>query len=84
MGNIRTMDLDMDICPAPGMEGKQDLLVAKASAANIRSQLSNLGFDTAIFDKASSEIESLLAKQRHHKLGKVSCQELWFLLPRTV
>ena len=47
--NIRTMDLDMDICPAPGMEGKQDLLVAKASAANIRSQLSNLGFDTAIF-----------------------------------
>jgi len=57
------MDLDMDICPAPGMEGKQDLLVAKATASNIRSQLSNFGFDTDIFDKESSEIESLLASQ---------------------
>ena len=36
-GNIRTMDLDMDICPAPGMEGKQNLMVAKATAANILS-----------------------------------------------
>jgi hypothetical protein len=26
-GNTRTIDLDMDICPAPGMEGKQDLMV---------------------------------------------------------
>ena len=40
----------MDICPAPGMEGKQDLLIAKATAANVRSQLSNLGFDTDTFD----------------------------------
>ena len=30
------MDLDMDICPAPGMEGiKQDELAAKATAANM-------------------------------------------------
>jgi len=29
--NIRTMDLDMDICPAPGMKDSPNLLVAKAT-----------------------------------------------------
>jgi len=79
--NIRTMDLDMDICPAPGMEGKQDLLVAKASAANIRSQLSNLGFDTDIFDKAGSEIESLLASQDIINLAKFLAKIYGFFCP---
>jgi hypothetical protein len=68
--NIRIMDLDMDICPAPGMKDNPNLLAAKATAANIRSQLSQLGFDTAIFDKESSEIESLLAKQDIINLAK--------------
>ena len=68
--NTRIMDLDMDICPAPGMKDSQDLLAAKATAVNIRSQLSELGFDTAIFDKASSEVESLLAKQDIINLAK--------------
>ena len=62
-GNIRIMDLDMDICPAPGMKDNPNVLAAKATAANIRSQLTELGFDPAVFDKESSEIESLLAKQ---------------------
>ena len=44
------MDLDMDICPAPGMENKADELAAKATAGNIRSQLSELGFNPEIFD----------------------------------
>ncbi|NND87391.1 MAG: pyridoxal-phosphate dependent enzyme [Nitrosopumilus sp.] len=61
--NIRIMDLDMDICPAPGMESKADELAAKATAANIRSQLLELGFDPEIFDKNIQEIEILLAKQ---------------------
>lgn len=61
--NIRIMDLDMDICPAPGMENKADELAAKATAANVRSQLSELGFDPAIFDKNLDEIEKLLVKQ---------------------
>lgn len=61
--NIRIMDLDMDICPAPGMENKADELAAKATASNVRSQLSELGFDPAIFDKNLDEIEKLLAKQ---------------------
>ncbi|MCH8975783.1 MAG: pyridoxal-phosphate dependent enzyme, partial [Thaumarchaeota archaeon] len=68
--NIRIMDLDMDICPAPGMKDNPNLLAAKATAVNIRSQLSELGFDPAIFDKASSEIESLLAAQDIINLAK--------------
>ena len=80
-GNIRTMDLDMDICPAPGMEGKQNLMVAKATAANVRSQLSNLGFDTDIFDKEISEIESLLAKQDIINLAKFLAEKYSFFCP---
>jgi cysteine synthase len=61
--NIRIMDLDMDICPAPGMENKANELAAKATAGNVRSQLSELGFNPEIFDKNIQEIETLLAKQ---------------------
>ncbi len=68
--NIRIMDLDMDICPAPGMKDNPNLLAAKATAANIRSQLSELGFDPEIFDKENSEIQSLLARQDIINLAK--------------
>jgi len=69
--NIQIIDLDMDICPAPGMkDGAADLLTAKATAVNIRSQLSQLGFDPTIFDKENSEIESLLVKQDIINLAK--------------
>jgi cysteine synthase len=61
--NIRIMDLDMDICPAPGMENKANELAAKATAGNVRSQLSELGFNPEIFDINIEEIEALLAKQ---------------------
>jgi len=80
-GNIRTMDLDMDICPAPGMEGKQNLMVAKATAANVRSQLSNLGFETDTFDKEINEIESLLAKQDVINLAKFLAKIYGFFCP---
>jgi len=80
-GNTRTIDLDMDICPAPGMEGKQDLMVAKATAANVRSQLFNFGFDTDIFDKEISEIESLLAKQDIINLAKFLAKSYGFFCP---
>ena len=68
--NIRIMDLDMDICPAPGMKDNPNVLAAKATAVNIRSQLTELGFDPDIFDKASSEIQSLLASQDIINLAK--------------
>jgi len=70
--NIRIMDLDMDICPAPGMkDGDADALVAKATAANIRSQLAELGFDPTIYDKSISEVETLLAAQDIINLAKL-------------
>ncbi len=69
-GNIRIMDLDMDICPAPGMENKQDELLAKATAANIRSQMIELGFEPETFDNNISDIETLLAKKDIINLAK--------------
>ncbi len=68
--NVRIMDLDMDVCPAPGMKDNPNILVAKATASNIRSQLSELGFDPTIFDNTRSEIESLLAAQDIINLAK--------------
>ena len=70
--NIRIMDLDMDICPAPGMkDADADALAAKATAANIRSQLAELGFDPTKFDNSISEIEKLLAAQDIINLAKL-------------
>jgi cysteine synthase len=70
--NIRIMDLDMDICPAPGMKDSDaDALKAKATAANIRSQLAELGFDPTIYDKSISEVETLLAAQDIINLAKL-------------
>ncbi|MEO2265032.1 MAG: pyridoxal-phosphate dependent enzyme, partial [Nitrosopumilus sp.] len=68
---IRIIDLDMDICPAPGMKDSDaDALVAKATAGNIRSQLSEIGFNPEIFDISIEEIESLLATQDIINLAK--------------
>lgn len=68
---IRIINLDMDICPAPGMKENPNVLAARATAANIRSQLSELGFDPEPFDMASSEVHSLLAAQDIIGLAKV-------------
>ncbi|HWY35300.1 MAG TPA: pyridoxal-phosphate dependent enzyme, partial [Nitrosopumilaceae archaeon] len=68
---IRIINLDMDICPAPGMKDNPNLLAAKATALNIRSQLAEFGFDPAIFDSSSSEVEALLASQDIINLAKL-------------
>src|SRR3712207_1453900 len=60
----------MDICPAPGMKLNPNLLAAKATASNIRSQLTEIGLDPVIFDKSRSEIEEHLAKQDIINLAK--------------
>src|SRR6185503_2657578 len=70
-GKTRVINLDMDICPAPGMKGNANLMVAKATASNIRAQLSELGFDPAIFDKSRSEAEAVLANQDIINLAKL-------------
>ena len=67
----RILNLDMDICPAPGMKDNPNLLLAKATASNVRSQLSDLGFDPAVFDKSRSEAEAILAKQDIINLAKL-------------
>lgn len=67
---IRIINLDMDICPAPGMKMNPNVLAAKATASNIRSQLSEFGFDPAIFDKSRSEVEGLLASADIINLAK--------------
>src|SRR5688500_18635431 len=67
----RIINLDMDICPAPGMKVNPNVLAAKATASNIRSQLTEIGFDPAIFDKSLSEVEDLLASQDIINLAKL-------------
>ena len=42
------MDLEMDILSC-SWNGKKDELAAKATAANIRSQLTQLGFDPQVY-----------------------------------
>jgi cysteine synthase len=68
----RIINLDMDICPAPGMKGTNpNVMIAKATASNIRAQLSELGFDTTIFDKSRPEVEAVLADQDIINLAKL-------------
>src|SRR5919108_488246 len=67
----RIINLDMDICPAPGMKVNPNLLAAKATALNIRSQLIEIGCDPSIFDKSRSEVEELLASQDIINLAKL-------------
>jgi cysteine synthase len=68
---IRIVNLDMDICPAPGMKGNANLLAARAVASNVRAQLSEYGFDPAIFDKSRPEVEAILADQDIINLAKL-------------
>ena len=67
----RIINLDMDICPAPGMKGNANLMMAKATASNVRAQLIELGFDSAIFDKSRQDVEAALAEQDIIRLAKV-------------
>src|SRR5437867_11164899 len=61
--SAKTVNLDIDICPAPGLAMDQNLVIAKATASNVRGQLLDLGLEGARFDKSRAEIEALLARQ---------------------
>jgi cysteine synthase len=67
----RIINLDMDICPAPGMKEDANLMAAKATAWNVRSQLAELGFDPGVFDNSRSEVEAVLARQDIINLAKL-------------
>ena len=68
---VRLVNLDMDICPAPGLMGDADLLLAKGVAASVRQQLSDLGFDPKMFDGVRGRAEGLLARQDAIGLAKL-------------
>jgi cysteine synthase/rhodanese-related sulfurtransferase len=68
---VRLINLDIDICPAPGFKGDVDLLVAKGVAAGVRQQLEELGFDPKKFDAVKGEAENLLAGQDAIGLAKL-------------
>lgn len=70
-GGVRLLNLDIDICPAPGMKGDADLLVAKGVASSVRQQLSDLGFDPKPFDGVRGRAEELLARQDAIALAKL-------------
>lgn len=67
----RIINLDMDICPAPGMKGNANLMAAKATASSVRAQLTELGFDPEVFDRSRSEVEAVLADQDIINLAKL-------------
>ncbi len=68
---VRLVNLDVDICPAPGLQVETNEIVAKVVADNLRSQLANLGFDLYIFDKSRADIEQSLARQDVINLAKL-------------
>ena len=68
---VRLINLDIDICPAPGAKGDADRIMAKGVAASVREQLRQLGFETAAFDGVRDEAEALLARQDAIGLAKV-------------
>lgn len=68
---VNIIDLDMDVCPAPGMKGNKDEVAARAAAANIRAQMLNLGFPTGPFDDNMAGILELLQAQDIINLAKL-------------
>jgi cysteine synthase len=68
---VKLVNLDIDICPAPGLPGDADMLLAKGVASSVRQQLSELGFDPKPFDGARNEVEGLLARQDAIGLAKL-------------
>ncbi len=69
--NVKTVDLDVDVCPAPGMQMDPNMLLAKVVATNMRDRFAEIGVDTAVFDSARPKVEELLARQDVINLAKV-------------
>ncbi len=68
---VKTVNLDIDICPAPGLQINQSLAMAKATAQTVREQLIQHGLDAVPFDKSIVAVEQLLAKQDVIGLAKL-------------
>ncbi len=68
---VKIVNLDIDICPAPGVKIDTNALVANAVASNLRDQLGQLGLDISLFDSSRIEVEELLSKQDAINLAKL-------------
>ena len=69
--NVKTVDLDVDVCPAPGMQMDPNMLLAKVVATNMRDRFLEIGLDAAVFDAARPRVEELLARQDVINLAKL-------------
>jgi len=69
--DVKMVDLDVDVCPAPGLQMDPNLMLAKIVAANVRERFSEIGLDTAVFDGSRKRIEELLARQDVINLAKL-------------
>lgn len=69
--NVKTVDLDVDVCPAPGMQMDPNMLLAKVVATTMRERLAEIGLDTAVFDASRTKVEEHLARQDVINLAKV-------------
>ena len=81
-GRVQTINLDVDICPAPGLKIDQNVLVAKAVASNLRDQLVEIDLDAGIFDRSQEKIEELLARQDVINLAKLLAEIYGGFCPR--
>src|SRR2546426_6719006 len=81
-GRVKTINLDVDICPAPGLKIDQNVLIAKAVASNLRDQLVEMGLDAGIFDRSLERIEGLLARQDVINLAKLLAEIYGGFCPR--
>ena len=68
---VKLVNLDIDICPAPGLKMDTNVLVAKTVASNIRDQLAKFGMNVVVFDTSRAEVEGLLARQDVINLAKL-------------
>jgi len=69
--DVKTVDLDVDVCPAPGIQMDPNMLLAKVVATNMRERFSEIGLDVAVFDAARPRVEELLARQDVINLAKL-------------
>ena len=69
--NVKTVDLDVDVCPAPGMQMDPNMLLAKVVATAMRERFAEIGLDIAVFDSSRPRVEEFLARQDVINLAKV-------------
>src|SRR5438552_16831240 len=81
--SAKTVNLDIDICPAPGLAMDQNLVIAKATASNVRGQLLSRSGGCEIRQVACRDRSSSRETGRDQPC-EASGKDLRRLLPRTI